>query len=402
MTSLARPGALPTRPWEDVPPDVAEVLRPELPGLAEEIIGAIAAHVPAYARPMEGAFGHALRVGVEEALRQFLELIEDPRAHVRPSAGEVYRALGRGELREGRTLDALQAAYRLGARVAWRRLARVGREAGLSADTLLLLAEALFAYIDELAAESVEGYAEAQSQRAGRRQRQRQHLLELLLDARPPSGTAIQEAASAAEWPLPRTVAAVALTGESAVRRVATRVGFDVLGGELDGLACLLVPDADGPARAPVLRRAVDGRPAGIGPAVPVMDARRSWEWACRALDALRRTGGSVPAGADDDPLDVLLLADEPFVQRLAARRLAPLGDLSRRRPRELAETLAALLAHGGNAVAAAERLHVHPQTVRYRLRRLESVLGPALEDPEARLELELALRYALRLGGGG
>jgi DNA-binding PucR family transcriptional regulator len=37
--------------------------------------------------------------------------------------------------------------------------------------------------------------------------------------------------------------------------------------------------------------------------------------------------------------------------------------------------------------------LHVHPQTARYRLSRLREVLGDDLDEPDARFELELALR---------
>src|SRR5438093_638199 len=94
---------------------------------------------------------------------------------------EVYRGLGRGEFREGRTLDSLQAAYRVGARVAWRREAAAARRAGLDSEVLSVLAESIFAYIDELSADSVEGYAEAQSQVEGERQRRRGDLLALLV-----------------------------------------------------------------------------------------------------------------------------------------------------------------------------------------------------------------------------
>src|SRR5206468_6318448 len=60
---------------------------------------------------------------------------------VRPAGGpaarpgrSVYVELGRGELRAGRRLDALQMAYRLGARISWRRLAGVARGAGVDPD----------------------------------------------------------------------------------------------------------------------------------------------------------------------------------------------------------------------------------------------------------------------------
>ena len=37
--------------------------------------------------------------------------------------------------------------------------------------------------------------------------------------------------------------------------------------------------------------------------------------------------------------------------------------------------------------------LHVHPQTVRYRLKKLRELFGESLEDPTARFELETAVR---------
>ena len=58
-------------------------------------------------------------------------------------------------------------------------------------------------------------------------------------------------------------------------------------------------------------------------------------------------------------------------------------------------ETALAYVRHGGNAVAMAAELHVHPQTARYRIARLRELLGDQLDDPDARFELELALRCA-------
>ena len=114
--------------------------------------------MPEYARPLEGNFGRGIRTGVGEALIQFVALIRDPDAGRGPGR-EVYVGLGRGEQRQGRTLDSLQAAYRIGARVAWRRSPAPAAEAELDAEVLSLLAEAIFAYIDELSADSVDGYA---------------------------------------------------------------------------------------------------------------------------------------------------------------------------------------------------------------------------------------------------
>jgi DNA-binding PucR family transcriptional regulator len=56
-------------------------------------------------------------------------------------------------------------------------------------------------------------------------------------------------------------------------------------------------------------------------------------------------------------------------------------------------ETALAYVRHGGNSVAMAAALHVHPQTARYRVARLRELLGEQLDDPDARFELEIALR---------
>ncbi len=141
--------AVDPRPWHRLPAGAAAALRPALDDLAQEIIAAIRVEVPAYARPLEGPFGRGLTVGVEAALRQFLDGIE---AGGRMPRSRVYVDLGRGEVRAGRGLDVLLAAYRVGARVAWRRLSAAGEGAGLEPRTLYLLAESIIAYIDQLSA----------------------------------------------------------------------------------------------------------------------------------------------------------------------------------------------------------------------------------------------------------
>jgi len=166
--------------WRDLPPSLAEVLEPELPEITHEILVAIADEVPDYARSLESAFGEALRRGVDEALRRFVMLVRAPDS-VDDRGRRASVALGRAELRAGRTLDALQAAYRVGARVAWRRLATATEQAGIDQTTAARLAEAIFAYIDGLSADSVEGYAQAQSERAGELERRRTELLDIHL-----------------------------------------------------------------------------------------------------------------------------------------------------------------------------------------------------------------------------
>src|ERR671932_2309092 len=105
-----------SRPFAALPPAAADVLRPVLPGLADETIAAIAAEVPDYARAMEGSFGQAVRLGVEVAFNRFVDLLVDPSADL-GGGRDTYVDLGRGEFHAGRSLDALLAAYRVGARL---------------------------------------------------------------------------------------------------------------------------------------------------------------------------------------------------------------------------------------------------------------------------------------------
>ncbi len=84
---------------------------------------------------------------------------------------------------------------------------------------------------------------------------------------------------------------------------------------------------------------------------------------------------------------------DEDLLAALVARRLAPLAEVREGQRRPLADTLLAWLQLDRGVTEVATRLHVHPQTVRYRLRQLERLFGPALRDPALRFELEVALR---------
>lgn len=384
---------LDSEPWRALPPELADVFAPELEAVTEEILATIGREVPEYARPLEGRFGEGVRTGVTEALRQFLALIRKPHAG-RGTGREVYVQLGRGELRQGRTLDSLQAAYRVGARVAWRKLSLAGRRAGLDADVLSVLAEAIFAYIDELSADSVEGYAEAQAEHEDERRRRRRSLAALLLREPPAEEADLRAAAQAAGWPLPRTVAALACSTET-VGSISRQLPSDSLATTLDDLGCLLVPDPGGPGRTADLRRAARQASLAVGPAVPLGELRASWSLARTTLRAAQ--AGALPAGnlhvADESLVDLLLFEGSALVRRIASRRLAPLDALTPRASERMRETALAFLRHRGSPTAMATALHIHPQTARYRTARLRELLGDQLDDPDARFELELALR---------
>jgi hypothetical protein len=388
---------LEAEPWRGLAPRVAQVIEPEIPALTGEMLDTIGREVPEYARPLEGSFGRGIRVGVSEALRQFVALVRDPDAG-REQSREVYVALGRGEFRQGRSLDSLQAAYRVGARVAWRRLGAAGLRANLDSAVIALLAEAIFAYIDELSADSVEGYAEARAAEEGERQRRRRELVGLLLREPPAEPADLEAATSAAGWALPRNAAALACPEED-LGRLAGRLGPDALVSALDGTGCVLLPDPEGPGRPAELDRAAAQTLAALGPAGPPAALSLSWRL---ARDALRAgEAGAIDVDglvrADQHLAELLLFEGGALVDLIAARRLGPLRDLTPGARQRLEQTALAYLSNKANAAATARALHLHPQTVRYRLARLRELLGGVLDDPDAHFELEAALRRRAR-----
>ena len=98
-------------------------LRPAVPALVDDVIAAVGAAVPEY----EGQLDANVRRGVQQGLEGFLQLVAGGDAARLPGR-EVYVAFGRGEWRAGRSLEALLAAYRAGAQVAWRELSAAGED----------------------------------------------------------------------------------------------------------------------------------------------------------------------------------------------------------------------------------------------------------------------------------
>ena len=140
---------------------------------------------------------------------------------------------------------------------------------------------------------------------------------------------------------------------------------------------------------------------AGWGPRCDALDcfgpgvARARW-----VVDVLAAMPGAVPAGYDDLGIYTLLYEkrDRDQLADFADRWLGPLRDHG-----DLLETLRVLLETGGPS-AAATALYVHISTLKYRLRKIESILGIDLSDPEVGFNLRLAFKIRAvqeRLAGG-
>lgn len=380
-------------PPAPLPRQLAAIMLPELPSLTEEIIAHIRHAVPEYARPLDGPYGQALRVGVVQALTAFVDQVADPSAP-QDRRDHMCRRLGLLEAREGRSLDSLQAAYRIGAHVAWRRAMKVGKRHNLSSSIMSQLADSLFAYIDRLASLSLEGFLEAKAQSSEELRERRRRLLGFLLELSPLSRRAVEETARLAGWTVPEEVTLVALRPGATCAE--TALDEDLLVDLGAAEPSLLIPGPLHSGRRAMLEAALDDPGAAtVGLTMPLANAADSLRWARQAL-ALADAGVIGDDGltlCEDHLLTLWLRADDALVDELARRQFAMMAELTPRQRERLTETLRSWLETRGNATEIADRLQVHPQTVRYRMRQLERTLGDRLNDSNARFAMEVVLR---------
>jgi hypothetical protein len=310
--------------------------------------------------------------------------------------GTLFEEIGRVQWQRGNRLTLLLSAYQTGARAAWRQIARVAVELDVPAAELAVLADGLFGFVDQLSSASARGYVAEQSEAAAGRERARADLADLLLSGRG-DPRAVEDTAHRAGWPLPVTAAIVVAEGDhpaalDALTRGSGEGWLPVNRAEGFGL---ILSDPSAPGRRRRLAEQLAGCSAVVGPTVPLSRLPGSLRMAKVAL-RLKRSGVVL-----DDPvfldehLDALIVhQDGPLLAALQNQVLQPLAALPPVTRRRLEETLGSWLRHMGDRGAVAEELHVHRQTVRYRLAQLQELLGEAMTDPARRLQLTLALGW--------
>src|SRR4051794_19600531 len=145
----------------DIDEQVVRVLRDRLPEVATHTIAAVTAEVPQYTGALSGSMGQNIEAAVRMALAGFLKLAggsreTDPSTPLGPTLEGAY-ALGRGEARSGRSMDALLAAYRVGARVSWRHMSETAVAAGVQGGAPAPVAALGFAHLHPPSAPPVAG-----------------------------------------------------------------------------------------------------------------------------------------------------------------------------------------------------------------------------------------------------
>ncbi|MDX3854374.1 PucR family transcriptional regulator [Streptomyces sp. AK02-01A] len=183
-----------------------------------------------------------------------------------------------------------------------------------------------------------------------------------------------------------------------AVESAAARAGEAVLVVP-DGEERLAVLAADGGAvvRAGAGYAAREAEEAGVviglsAPSGPIA-AAGAYKQAEQALSVARRRGRALVEHEELAAGSILPLLADDAVRAFADGMLRALYEHDAKGRGDLVASLRAWLSRHGQWDAAAADLGVHRHTLRYRMRRVEEILGRSLDDPDVRMELWLALK---------
>jgi DNA-binding PucR family transcriptional regulator len=272
-------------------------------------------------------------------------------------------------------------------------------------DNAAELREAVLIYAREVAFAAAQVYAQAAEARGAWDARLEAMVVDALM--RGEADEALRSRAAALGWGAPTSVTVVIGTPPDdepeavvdGVRRAARHAGLDVLVAVQGDRLVAVLGGAPDPLRASRALLAQFGAgPIVIGPPVPdLMSAARSAQAAVAGIVASKAWPAAPrPVLASDllperaifgDPAARRELIDEVYLPLVAAGG-------------GLAETVAGYLAHAGSLEATARALYVHPNTVRYRLRRAGDVTGYAATDPRDAFALHIAMVLG-QLGDG-
>ena len=301
---------------------------------------------------------------------------------------EPFRASARERATEGMPLEDLLHAYRLGGRLGWRALADAATDEEQS--TLVLAAELVMRYVDEVSAAVAQSYLDERQQLVSEEERLARDLFEALIrDA--PLDSRLEHLAGRRGFELSRAyhpfVARVLGSGGRRHANLAATLRRDgVLAlTEGDRVAGLLTAAARERVRIPHL--------AVIGDEVPRKHIAAAMDEVRMIAELAERRGIEGTVEARDFPLELLLLASPHHARGLAERVLGPLREHDGPRGAELVGTLQSFAEHELDRRKTAAALHVHPNTLDYRLRRVRELTGLDLRHPDSVALLVLALR---------
>ncbi|PBC77059.1 PucR-like helix-turn-helix protein [Streptomyces sp. TLI_235] len=381
-------------------PGVASMLQERLDEIAEALVPRIRAEVDSYADEVVVPRG-SLRLSLERNAQVVLAYFAEGRE---PDTGPA-RETGRIRAEQGVPLGDALHAYRIAFDALWaqvldeaRRHPEVG-EAELAAGSSEIWM--LFGrYAEVLAA----AYRETSTELSRQREARRSALVEAVCRGDITDRDGLDDAARHLGLPKDGPYVVVAAAPgergepspgiEAALSEVHVPSAWTLLPDQRIGVLSLAVPDAE-----TVILRTLRRRRTRIGVSPPfdsLGDTPLALRFARLALVGLTRESAGV-ARFDDHPLAMVVAGAPEEATRLVKVVLEPVLALPAHDRTRLLETLRHWFAEGGRAQETAERMFLHPNTVRYRLRRIEELTGRSLSDPRTLADLGAALE-ALRI----
>jgi hypothetical protein len=390
-------------------PEIAEIagsVRTRLPELVDRVVQRLLAEIEFY-RDREVVGVQDLRESVGSNLESMVaQLTTD-----RPPDLSAPRATGRRRAEQGTPLADILHAYRIGFTEFWEAIVEEGRRSMRAPpDTLVDAASGVWWLIGEYTQELTVAYREAAAELLLAGARERSALVEALFTGGIPDRDTLWEAAKLLRLPWEGVFVVVAAEAPGLAQEGLPDVEA-LLAARGIGSAWRLHPDLQTGVvslrREDVLPVFLELLGGGVRARAGVSPIYHSLGDTPRALHYARLVLGSLPAGVpavaqfEQTPLRVLAAAAPDAAGELVRTVLGPVLDLPDQDRSSLLGTLQAWFEAGGSAVETGRRIYCHPNTVRYRLRRLQEHTGRSLEDPRAMAELLTALD-ALRLTRGG
>ena len=381
--------------------------RATVPDLSERITTQVQRSVRSYAGPTGGRRRRLIEMAVTAAVSHFLDTLEKPGASGR-RVDELFRRMGHGEATDGHELDAMQAAFQVASHEAWELIRRYATELGWSAHVLGWLGDALFGYLEHLSEQTALGYDAAIRALDHDPVVARQHLLKHLISGT--TETDVSRFAAKAGWLVPRRCVVVRLeTAGPVVADEAAMSSFSdlprqYLVGLDDSSVVVLVNSDDAADLVERLQTRPGVRRLAKSWAVRVEQIPDACRWTERALELVGR--GVIEATPVVDcelhRVQLWLHAEAGLRQQLCQELLRPLLAETPNSREILSETLLAWLESRDSAPVIAAKLGVHPQTVRYRWKRINELFGDELRRPEFVIQATMVLKASVPLWKAG
>ena len=363
-------------------PLTAVVRRIDRDALAEQMFTRFQEEIPGYGRLPDSG----VRAEIVEIIRENLDLALDWVAGGRaPARFDDFKASAKHRAAEGMPLEDLLRAYRLGGRAAWR--AMVAEASADERDALPRAAELIMDYVDRVSAVVAEAYLDARAHLVSEQERNLRALLDALL-----SGEVLDarhySTADTLGLPLSGEFVAFAITivgagaGAHAKLAGALRTRRALALSEGERVVGLMTPRNDLAAVLP------GGAVVVIDDPVPREQLAASLADVRIGVDCAVREGRTGVVAVRELVIDLLLARSPRVAADLRRRILSPLESGRS----DLLQTVSTYVSLGCDRRSAADRLHIHPNTLDHRLRRAQKLTGLDLDDPEDLATMVLAL----------